>query len=56
MAPADRAALLDPMAVGRLVVRGVRGNRPYIFTDGALRALVESRFHLITSAVAALGD
>ncbi|HAK61614.1 MAG TPA: hypothetical protein DCO82_00070, partial [Alphaproteobacteria bacterium] len=40
---------LDPDAVGRLVLEAILDDQPYIFTDPALRNLIEIRMRRILS-------
>ena len=45
---------MDPDAVGPIVLRGIRRNLPYIFTDDAMRELFQQRFDTILAGFDAL--
>jgi NAD(P)-dependent dehydrogenase (short-subunit alcohol dehydrogenase family) len=45
---------LDPMAVGRMVLDGIRAKQLHIFTEPSLRAKVEQRFEAMLGAFDAL--
>jgi NAD(P)-dependent dehydrogenase (short-subunit alcohol dehydrogenase family) len=46
---------IEPIEAGRIVVRGVRGNWPFIFTHPEDRALIEARHTAMMAAFDALG-
>jgi len=46
----DLSEGMDPLEVGRHVLRGIREDAPYIFTHADFRALFEARFHTVLAA------